>query len=118
MLQRGTDDSTEFIDRYFQQACMHECGIVDSVQDITGDTQVLHSSLARLTGAGKSLVGMDLSGASAALQSMGRECRCPLEMLLCINEADRCLTESANKLRHDSCPSMAVLACLEAPLCL
>ena len=62
--------------------------------------QVLSPSLARLTGAGKSLVSMDLSQASAALRDMDSKCCCPLEMLRCINEADTSLAESASKLRH------------------
>ena len=77
----------------------------------TVDVQVLNSRLARLTGAGKSLLGMDLSVASAELQRMDGECRCPLEMLRCVNEADRCLAESASRLRYIEHPCVAVSAC-------
>ena len=50
---------------------------------------------------------MDLSGASAQLRRMDGECRCPLEMLRCVNEADRCLTESVSRLRCvDSVPKL------------
>ena len=62
--------------------------------------QVLNSSLALLSGAGKSLLGMDLSGATAQLRRMDAECRCPLEMLRCVNEADRCLADSVSRLRR------------------
>lgn len=62
--------------------------------------QVLDGSLARLSGAGESLAGMDLSGAAAELWRMDWQSRCPLEMLCSVSEADRCLAESASALRH------------------
>ena len=74
-------------------------GLPKNSEKISCDAQVLSSSLAQLSGAGKSLVGMDLSGASAQLRRMDGECRCPLEMLRCVNEADRCLTDSVSRLR-------------------
>ena len=80
------------------------------------DVQVLNSSLAGVTGTGKSLLGMDLSGAAAELQRMSGECRCPLEMLRRVNEADRCLADSASRLRHVAYPPVAASECHQ-PLC-
>ena len=56
--------------------------------------------MARVSGAEELLIGMDLSHASAALQRIDPECSCPLEMICAIAEADRCLADSAGRLRR------------------